>query len=297
MESIFDFSYSAFRDRLSRFRQFYPEHPVEIIGKSCGGREIPAVTIGTGNEAVLFTGAFHGSEVISGEILVCFLFEAAKALERDDSLCGIRIRKVFESRRLCVVPRVNPDGCEIALHGPCAAPEKAAWLKKVCKADCSRYNANLRGVDINHNFPAAWQQTRNREREIGVFGPGPTRYGGPFPESEPETAALISLCRTIAFRHALAFHTQGRVIYHTFQNIRPKNARQIAEILADSAGYRLEEPEPIAAGGGFKDWFLSEFRRPAFTVEAGLGENPLPCDSLPSLYREVRKLMTLALMV
>ena len=67
----------------------------------------------------------------------------------------------------------------------------------------------------------------------------------------------------------------------------------MAQIMAASSGYALDVPSPIATGGGFKDWFIKEFERPAFTVEIGLGENPLPISELDSIYKAVREMMIL----
>ena len=67
----------------------------------------------------------------------------------------------------------------------------------------------------------------------------------------------------------------------------------MAEIMATSSGYALDVPIGIADGGGFKDWFISEFNRPGFTVELGLGKNPLPAESAEAIYLRVREMLTL----
>ena len=67
----------------------------------------------------------------------------------------------------------------------------------------------------------------------------------------------------------------------------------MAHILADACGYRLADPEGLAVGGGFKDWFIETFDRPAFTVECGRGRNPLPLSDLGPLYRRLREMLVL----
>ena len=37
---------------------------------------------------------------------------------------------------------------------------------------------------------------------------------------------------------------------------------------------------------GYKDWFIRRFRRPGYTVEAGLGQNPLPIEQFGEIYRD-----------
>ena len=63
--------------------------------------------------------------------------------------------------------------------------------------------------------------------------------------------------------------------------------------MATSSGYALDVPISIAEGGGFKDWFISEFKRPAFTIELGKGKNPLPIEDANEIYRRVREMLVL----
>ena len=73
----------------------------------------------------------------------------------------------------------------------------------------------------------------------------------------------------------------------------PKRSKKMAQIMAASSGYALDVPSPIATGGGFKDWFIKEFERPAFTVEIGLGENPLPISDLDEIYKRTKEMLIL----
>ena len=59
--------------------------------------------------------------------------------------------------------------------------------------------------------------------------------------------------------------------------------------------YPVEPVPPESANAGFKDWFLQVFKRPAFTIEAGLGENPLPTSQLPEITRALSAIFTAAM--
>ena len=37
---------------------------------------------------------------------------------------------------------------------------------------------------------------------------------------------------------------------------------------------------------GYKDWFIQDYRRPGFTIEAGSGENPLPLSQFPDIWSD-----------
>jgi g-D-glutamyl-meso-diaminopimelate peptidase len=264
-----------------------------IIGKSCGGKDITALKIGSAEEYCLFTAAFHGSERITSLILLMYIEELCETLQSGGYIEGINAKRGLLGRGVIFVPCVNPDGCDISLLGKKACGQSVESIAKLCKNNFEKWNANLRGVDINHNFNADWENLRKKEKSLGIYGPAPTRFGGFKPESEPETIALTNLCRKIKMRHAVALHSQGEVIYWTFGDKRPPRAQKMAEIMATSSGYALDVPVAIADGGGFKDWFISEFNRPGFTIELGLGKNPLPIEQAKDIYRDIREMLVL----
>ena len=73
-----------------------------------------------------------------------------------------------------------------------------------------------------------------------------------------------------------------------------RNPMVSPDILGASSGYRVADPEGMASHGGFKDWFISAFGRPGFTIEFGLGENPLPLEDFEPIYRKTREMLLLA---
>lgn len=287
------FSYFDMIKTIGRLSEEYPFIKTAVIGKSVMGKDIPAIRIGRSPEYVLFASGFHGSEHITSTLLLHFCEELCYAWREDRSIEGLNVRKAMYGRGLVILPCVNPDGCEISRFGfPSTGGSR--FLRRISGGDYSHFNANARGVDINHNFNADWENLRQREKDSGILGPARSRFGGFAPESEPETAAIAELCRKARFRHALAFHSQGEVIYAPTGDKKPKRSERMAEIMAASSGYELSEPEGLAVGGGFKDWFIKEFFRPAFTVEIGKGENPLPLSDYPKIYGRIRELLMLS---
>lgn len=287
------FSYFEMIKTIGRLREEYPFIKTAVIGKSVMGKDIPAIRIGRSPEYVLFVGGFHGSEHITATLLLRFCEELCYAYREDRSIEGLNVRKAMYGRGLVIVPVANPDGCEISRFGY-SATDSSRFLRRISGGDYAHFNANARGVDINHNFNADWENLRQKEKDSGILGPARSRFGGFSPESEPETAALTELCRKANFRHALAFHSQGEVIYAPTGDKKPNRSERMAEIMAASSGYALEEPEGLAIGGGFKDWFIKEFNRPAFTVEVGKGKNPLPLSDYPKIYSRIRELLMLS---
>ena len=264
------------------------------IGKSCAGRDITALKVNPADEYVLFAAAFHGSEHITSNVLLMFIEDFCTAYMKNLSLCGINVRKALGNRGVIFVPRVNPDGCEISIKGALGCGKEAGKIYKWCNGDFAHFNANLRGVDINHNFDAGWQNLHNLERKSGILGPSATRYGGERPHSEPETMAIVKLCQKNNLHHAVALHSQGEVIYWDYNGLGGKTAQRMAEIMATVSGYALDVPVGLAQGGGFKDWFISEYYRPAFTIEIGKGKNPLPISSCEKIYNNISEMLTIS---
>lgn len=296
MENICDLRPLDYFDTVKTVGKLCEKYPFLIsktIGKSVMGRDIFSLRIGRTNEYVLFAGAFHGSEYITASLLLKFCEELCEAMDNDQSLEGLNVRRAMYGRGLIILPTVNPDGCEISIHGRSSCGRNAPFISRISGGDFEHYNANARGVDINHNFAAGWEELRERERQAGILAPAKTRFGGFSPESEPETAAICGLCRGTRIRHAVAFHSQGEVIYPPEGNDAPKRSQKMAEIMSASSGYALDSPKGLAVGGGFKDWFLKEFARPAFTVEVGFGENPLPVSDYPDIYMQIREMLML----
>ncbi len=269
----------------------------DTIGESRCSRPIDLLCIGNRQKQVLFTGAFHGMEWITSLLLLRFIDELCFSVMTGKSMCGVRIGSFLNRRGLAVVPCINPDGVEIQINGAASAGSYEALVKKASGGNTSSWQSNAAGVDINHNFSANWEKLRKLEIDSGILSAAPTRYGGEFPESEPESRTIASYCRTGHITHALAFHSQGEEIYWNFGDYRDSEAHKMAKIMAYSSGYKIGEPTGLASGGGFKDWFVEKFRRPAFTIEVGSGTNPLPISDFDGIYEKIREMLVLAVVL
>ena len=285
------------RRMLDRLRQRYPFIAVEEAGRSVLGRCIYSVRIGGGDEATLFAAAFHANEWLTILLMLRFIERLCEALDSGSQLGGMDCRRALLGRGLTVVPCVNPDGVEISLLGFSSAHDLAPEVARIAGDSADNWTANARGVDLNRNYDAGWHISRQLETAAGITGAAPRRYGGERPESEPETQAMVRLCEQRRFRCALAFHSQGEEIYWHYGEHTPQRSQLIARVLAMSSGYRIAEPENIAAHAGFKDWFIDRYRRPAFTIEVGSGRNPLPLASLDDIYERIEEMLMLAIVI
>lgn len=292
-----DYTYDIMERDIRGLKARYPFLEVGIAGRSVLGRNLYYIRLGTGPTEVFYNGAHHGLEWITTPLLMKFIENYARAYSTGSRIQGYDIRSLFGRSSIYIIPMVNPDGVNIALEGP--QPDNPYYQ------DLLRWNntglpfsqvwqANTRGVDLNRNYPAAWEQAKAQEPSFGVFGPTPTRYGGPAPLSEPETQALANFTRQHNFKLVIAYHTQGRVIFWLYRGIQPPRALEIGRIFSQATGYALSNVPYEAAYAGYKDWFVEVFRRPGYTFEAGIGRNPIPISQFDTIYRENEEVMLLA---
>lgn len=276
--------------------KIYPFLKLETIGYSWAGRNLYTLTIGNPKDCVLYTAATHGSEWITTLVLYRFIEDLCHHLRADTLFSSIRLEPLFKEKGVTFLPVVNPDGVEINLLGYMSAGNFDSLVATAAKGQYQTWNANARGVDLNHNFDARWQDIKKMELNHGINAPAPHQFGGPFPESELETYALTKLCRERKFSSAFALHAQGEEIYYKFEDYDPPKAELMAKVLAASSGYALVTQEGLASYGGFKDWFIEEFERPAFTIELGKGQNPLPLETLDPIYNGIYEMLLLGLL-
>ena len=148
------------------------------------------------------------------------------------------------------------------------------------------WKANIRGVDLNLQFPAGWEQARQIKFTQGFTRPSPRDFVGFGPLTEPESLAIYNFTLEHNFRLILAYHSQGEVIFWQFQNFNPPRAREIGKAFERASGYSLEETPFNSSFAGYKDWFIQNYNRPGYTIEVGLGVNPLPISQFDKIYND-----------
>ena len=257
-----DLCISAFGDTIKK----------TLIGKSVLGREINAYTVGEGGRRVIFFGAHHASESITCNLLFAFIHKFATGIREGFA----RECALFERFSFLIVPCLNPDGVEIAMHG-CGDSPLSKRIFKMLEDTQRPWQANARGVDLNHNYDFGFYKYKQYEREMGIFS-GASLYSGEYPESEPESRAAARLVRASSPIGILSFHSQGEEIIHTDD----ERLTRIASRLERYSGYKDTPPTGSASYGGLSD-YTSSLGIPSFTVEVGKGENPLPITDLPDI--------------
>ncbi len=271
----------------------YSAAKILILGESLMGRKIPLIRLGMGAHNVVYFGAHHGMESITSKLLVRFAYDFCEYLQANKRLYGLSLDYLYATRSIYIVPMLNPDGVELSVNGlDDGNPLAERLISMNGSRDFTKWQANGRGVDLNHNYDAGFEEYKQLEAEQGILGGCAGRYSGERPESEPETAAACNLLRSLGdVKLLLSLHTQGEEIYYTYGDKMPPRSEMLARQMSRLTGYRLSKPEGRAVYGGQKDWFIKEFGMPGFTVECGRGENPLPASDFGGIYTRIREML------
>lgn len=272
----------------------YPFLRLKIIGHSVCRRKLFSLSLGRAEHPTIIAACFHAQERLTALVTLGFIDRLCKSTRDREDLCGIDTGGALRHREIIFIPCVNPDGVEIALGGEGAAGKYAPLVKRAVLSSTDSWNANARGVDLNHNFNAGWDISKRAELDCGISAPSPRRFGGYAPESEPEVQALASLCRRRLPRTAIALHSQGEEIYYKYGAHTPPRSERLARLFAASSGYAIAENSGLASHAGFKDWVIDELHIPAFTLELGRGENPLPISNFQGIYEKAEEMLLLA---
>lgn len=284
--------YNEVLKKLCSVKKRYDFLRFSAVGRSVQGRKIYGIFLGNICRPVLFAGAFHAQEWLTGLLLLRFCEEICaeyqKGGELYSSLC---------QRGVIIVPFVNPDGVELVNSGGKSAGKYRDFVFALSGGDFSSWQANIRGIDLNHNFDAGHDILIKMERAQGIFSPSPRQYGGLFPHSECESRAMVNLARSYNVSRVYAFHSQGEEIFYRYGKNQPTGSEAMAKILSETCGYSLPMQTSLASHGGFKDWFIDKTGKPGFTIEIGRGKNPLPIDELNPIFARLYETMVLALVI
>ena len=278
-------------ETIERIVRTYPFCSVRQLTTTAFGRPVWSLTIGTGDRRVLYTAAHHANEWITTPVLLKFVEELASAMDAGGKLFGVEAQNIGKAATIHTVPMVDPDGVDLVT----GAIEQGTLEYETARRLGDNYpnipfpdgwKANLLGVDLNLQYPAGWLQAREIKFSQGYTKPGPRDYVGRSPLSQRESIALAEYTREVDPALVLAYHTQGKEIYWQFENYEVPGARALGEEFARLSGYTLAQVAYESGFAGYKDWFIQEFRRPGYTIEAGSGVNPLPIEQFDEIYRD-----------
>ncbi|OIJ11710.1 hypothetical protein BKP37_14795 [Anaerobacillus alkalilacustris] len=266
-----NYTFAQMEKDLAQLQAMYPNFmETRVIGKSLDGRDIYAVKLGHGKTEVFFNAASHAREHMTTNVLMKMIDEYAYAYAKGNHYGGFNVRNVLNNTSIWFVPMWNPDGVTLVQQGPGAI--RSAPLRQNAininggSTNFNSWKANIRGVDINRQFPALWDTITNNPG-----GPSRENYKGPRPLSEPESLAVYTFVLSKNFQTAISYHSSGEVIF-------TRNPGHVAQIVSQKTNYPIVNLTWSNSGGGFSDWFVLEQKKPGLTPEISphVGPRPVP---------------------
>ena len=266
-------SYASINNTLNHLAALYPDKiNITTLGKSEAGNNIPMITLGNGNKKALVIGAIHAREHITTKYLLRCIEDYCFASTTNSGKLGkFNVRNLLQEYTLYIVPCANPDGLEIIRSRLTPAKHTVKQL--------SEYKANYNGVDLNRNFPLAWENINN-----GVTAPSDYYFKGYYAADQKETQALMNICQNNEFEFMLSIHIKGDCLYwgDTYNTQYNSQYKAFAKDIANACGFYMTSPttNPSSYGGGFENWFRHTYNRPGVCIELSDVDNIItPCNN------------------
>lgn len=269
----FFYSYEQMQGELSELKRKYPgAFQRNVLGLTLQKREITEVLLGNPEAPyhLLIHAAIHGREYLNSALVMRQTEDYLKASGQIRSAGDADERsRIFRECCYHVLPMVNPDGVVRS-----QIPGFGFW------------KANARGVDLNRNFDAGWQEYQ------GAAVPSGEGYKGEFPGQEPEVQAILHLQRKYPLSACISYHSSGNLIYWDYGSKGKilEADRKLAEAIAAVTGYELRSTvKEHADAAGCSDYFVLKCEIPAITIETGASPCPLPAEEFWGIYRRNRE--------
>jgi g-D-glutamyl-meso-diaminopimelate peptidase len=277
VETNSPYTYEEMKDDLEKLNHQYRAVKVKKIGETHFGRDIYAIRLGKGKKNIVLIGAHHGREWITSMLLMNKLEVYADLYQRKREF-GTISTDILNDVSIWFIPMLNPDGVTIQQNKLNLFPKKhreALVFMNAGLENFERWKANGVGVDLNRQYPAGWKELTD-----GPQVPFYQFYKGKRPLATKEIKAVTAFIHDINPEIAVAYHSAGREIFWNYKNGKQlKRDKQIAKKISTLTGYPLAKPPKHATGGGFTDWFITTYHRPAMTIEV----SPLVGETSPPL--------------
>ncbi len=244
-------------------------------------------------------GGNHSRETVNPPIVLRMVEDYARDYYNNGYIKEFNLQQILNDSVLHFIPLPNPDGFDLVKQG-LASVETTKGLnaiKSVGDTNYTNYKANLRGVDLNRNFPSVHFNLEKKQWE-DIWGkypswldrsePGGEFYSGPYPASEVETVAIMDYLIRYDFRQYLTFHSRGNLTYwHKYFYTAPYNnqTRKFAEIINSVNGFTVAGLSSGRGSGYFSDYTAGMTYKPTVTVETTASGSVLP--TIRSKYQRV----------
>ncbi|ALC81623.1 MULTISPECIES: M14 family metallopeptidase [Bacillus] len=274
---------------LQKIIELFPFVRYRVIGHSVLGKPIHELTIGDAGapKSVHINASFHANEWITTSVLMKWCKEFLVSLCTNEKHFGLFPIEQFKQTKISLVPLVNPDGVDLVLNGPDHVNFDTDTLLSINEhqPDFNEWKANIRGVDLNNQFPSFWEIEQQRKPK----SPSYRDYPGYAPLTEPEAIAMSNLAEKSQFDRLLALHTQGEEIYWGYKGFEPEQSQKTVELFGSLSGYK--PVRNLDSYAGYRDWYVHRYSKEGYTIELGKGKNPLPFAQFEEIFQKTRGIL------
>lgn len=262
------YSYEEMTEDAQALQTMYPDLiRTRSIGESVEGRPLLLLELGNGKRRIFLNGAVHAREYISTTYLMYMIDRYAYAYATEGAWDGYDLKKLLDQVTFCIVPMVNPDGVNLVQNGLASVknPEAAAKIAADPRdpTGYASWKANVRGVDLNRNYPARWNAGTK------VAAPSYSLFKGQTPLSEPETKAIDNYLNSAMCWAFISFHSMGEGVYGWDDprgTYYPQVYSMVSRIMKASGFVKLTDTEDTSYGT-FAGYVRKTFLKPALTIE------------------------------
>ena len=290
ISGTFEYDSAHLEGELQYLKAVFPFLQMSVIGQSV--LDTPIYEIRTEPvqhlHSIHVNASFHANEWITTSVLLKWLKSLCLAASDPVQARHHEAVRILQTTALSIVPMVNPDGVDLVRNGPESlglCREEFAPLNGGF-SDYREWKANIRGIDLNNQFPAYWEIEYYRNKPKA---PSYRDFPGHQPLTEPEAKAMAHLALRKRFDRLIALHTQGEEIYWGFLGHEPAISKETVERLERVSGYKAIQY--LDSYAGYRDWFIYQCKSEGYTVELGRGKNPLSMSQFDSIYEKTRWLL------
>jgi len=272
-----DYTVKALNERIEYLGSTYDEITVENLGLSYLDQEIKCICLKNSettfdesmryNKGIyhfLVLGGVHARERLNPKLLI-------KQIE-------YYVEKDLIPKNMVIhyIPLVNPDGYNISLFNGI----DTEVLQGINDKNYPRWKSNLRGVDINRNFPDiyldldtfTWKNSwgRSDNKAFRSYGPSGEFYFGKYAGSEIETQIIMAYMNRYKFEMALDYHSQGEVLYvgkWFMSEAFNEKSLSLANTIMDINGYTQPRKTGEYSSGFTMNYMANIHRVPSITIE------------------------------